>query len=191
MLKSDANAVASTPLNHAVVYKCPICRQSTTIDAENRPMNVTLMSLVEETVPEYEAQRREILAAIASWIEQTGFTTPSSCTSLPALALSVRKQRAKELYEIVYRIVEKAAALGLRYVTIDTMVDEITEFLDDLAKLLFAKGVHSIKVYSRRQVTIYILDCAERELQTWSQQELINPEYVEQSDDQMVAEADV
>lgn len=186
MLKSDAAALEETPSNTLPLYRCPVCRTATLLQAEDRPINQALAQLLESTMPDFAEQQKAAVRERDEWVTQYGGCTdsdsvfgsgyelgPSERMWLPEITQRIRNRKSHTLYQRVVRLMMDAASRGQKVLTITTRVRELSDFAEELARMLFRHGIYGLHV-TPRSFTIYILKA--EQAHPWGE-DWLNPDY--------------
>jgi len=140
------------------LFTCPMCRATTLRRWFERPINITVETMVREHVGEAAYQDRgvAIQGEFAEWrsnkddhfgIVRTleGATPPSRDLNLSAMARSARAAKARELYELMFPVVATAASAGQCRVVFTTRAREMNAVVEGICSLFNHNNVYSIR----------------------------------------------
>ena len=153
MKEMDIRAV-SEDTHTAIIFKCPVCRNSTLKSWDKRPISVLLEKIVSNH-PDYKERRKEVLKV------RDNYTTLSIIPEeidLAQISKGTRFKLAIEMYEIIVEKLYKAALIGKSYLIIKNkqIVSEIEKIVDILSFQLFNKNnIYKILI-TRNECTIYL-----------------------------------
>lgn len=181
MVKNDLSAIDESCANHFPRFTCPICRHPTLISALNRPLNISLIEIIEED-PNYETREKEvrmemdeIMAENRRILDDVSYDE-SGEENLAKIAVTERSKRALDSFDELLPIIKKAAYRGQKMIVFNSVfAKNLSEISDEIAKLLFKTGIHSI-IATPREFTINILKDSGRNHYSG---EFINPDYTE------------
>jgi len=163
--KQNENSMTSN--FDAPIYKCPICRKESIIPYQDRPINHTLISLLDKT-KDYkklcESKKQNFVKKCRiSLYDDVNFSH---------LALKSKFIKCEKYYKKILPLLYEAANSGKSKLTILTDTKELQTIQSLLSKKLFTHGIYKVQA-TPREFNIYILP----EKKNNYRNESVNPQF--------------
>jgi len=163
---------STSPTFEAPVYKCPLCRYTTTIPWHKRPSNVALDKICKIMYPEeyeelekVEARCNDLTKRLKKHvIKKNGISEELKNLNLSETASNAQSNIADRVYERLMPIFSNAAIEGKSYLSIGEkkLVSDIEVCIQPLSKKLFENNnVYKITC-TPEECTVYFSQCSTR-----------------------------
>lgn len=173
MLKIDINVAKMTPPCTLPLFRCPICRSENFLPFNERPLNHSLIGLIEqEKGSEYDEIKTHVKCEADKWArvnekdlhacalvypQRDGHSNVPDVQNVSSIAQHVRKRKAICLFQSIIPSIMRAVYNGYEKLHITTHVTDLISVSRELANMLFEYGIHSIS-FTESIFTIRILD---------------------------------
>ena len=152
MYKCDKENEEATVSNFdSPVYKCPLCRVESVVPYTERPLNRSLMTIL-ETTKDYSKISKYRKSNFMKKIEINLYDG----INLSHLAFKSKFTKCEKHYKEIMPLIYKAAKEGKSKLTILTNTKELQTIYSMLSKKLFSHGIYKVQA-TPTEFNIYIL----------------------------------